>query len=74
MRHILPMRQSIRYTWDKGLNEDNEVDEDNEGDMQQPIINNQYSDNDKRRLQRGRGKWTSADKEDDKGGWRMRRA
>lgn len=64
------MRQSIRNTWDKGLNEDNEVDEDNEGDMQQSIINNQYNDNDndKRRLQRGRGKWTSADKEDDKGG------
>ena len=44
--------------WDK--------DEDNEGDA---TINNQYNDNDKRRLQRGRGKWTSADKEDDKGGW-----
>ena len=43
--------------WDK--------DEDNEGDA---TINNQYNDNDKRRLQRGRGKWTSADKEDDKGG------
>ena len=40
-------------------------DEDNEGDA---TINNQYNDNDKRRLQRGRGKWTSADKEDDKGG------
>jgi|688.fasta_scaffold955004_1 hypothetical protein len=43
-------------------------EKDNEGDMQQPTINNQYKDKDNdKRWQQGRRKRTSDDKEDDQG-------
>jgi hypothetical protein len=43
-------------------------EQDNEGDMQHPTINNQYKDNNNdKRWQQGQMKRTSDDKEDDQG-------